>query len=133
MTSTSSPTRSEFLENQWRADLRRLAELVEGKPSATDARERASISPAEPSGDAKIGPAVLKSKQPPLHRRIARSLIIFCMGIAATLAWQSYGDTTREMIASSYPQLGWLEPQTVGVGTIPEMTSRIAPAATSDS
>jgi hypothetical protein len=55
------------------------------------------------------------------------------MGIAAALAWQSYGDTTREMIASSYPQLGWLEPQTVGVGTIPEMTSRTAPATTPDS
>jgi hypothetical protein len=55
------------------------------------------------------------------------------MGIAAALAWQSYGDATREMIASSYPQLGWLEPQTVGVGTIPEMTSRTAPATTPDS
>jgi hypothetical protein len=55
------------------------------------------------------------------------------MGITATLAWQSYGDTTREMIASSYPQLGWLEPQTVGVGTIPETTSRTAAATGSDS
>jgi hypothetical protein len=55
------------------------------------------------------------------------------MGIAAALAWQSYGDTTREMIASFYPQLGWLEPQTVGVATNPEMTSRTAPATTPDS
>jgi hypothetical protein len=55
------------------------------------------------------------------------------MGIAAALAWQSYGDAAREMIAGSYPQLGWLEPQTVGVGTLPEMTSRTAPATTSDS
>jgi methyl-accepting chemotaxis protein len=28
-----------------------------------------------------------------------------------TLAWQSYGDTARAMIANSYPQLGWLAPQ----------------------
>jgi hypothetical protein len=55
------------------------------------------------------------------------------MGIAATLAWQSYGDAAREIIARSYPQLGWLEPQTVGVGTTPEMTSPIAPATLSDS
>ena len=58
---------------------------------------------------------------------------MFCMGIAATLAWQSYGDAAREMIAGSYPQLGWLEPQTVGVGTIPETTTRIAPATAFDS
>jgi hypothetical protein len=38
-----------------------------------------------------------------------RVLIIFCIGVSATLAWQSYGD--REMIASSYPQLSGLAPQ----------------------
>jgi hypothetical protein len=38
-------------------------------------------------------------------------LITFCIGIAATLGWQSYGDAAREMIASSYPQLGWVAPQ----------------------
>ena len=140
MTSTPSSTRSDFLEGRWRADLRRLAELVEEKPSVTDARdrgaaqqhrERTSISPTDSSTG--VGPAVLKGKQPSLPRRAARSLIIFCMGIAAALAWQSYGDTTREMIASFYPQLGWLEPQTVGVATNPEMTSRTAPATTPDS
>ena len=38
-------------------------------------------------------------------------LITFCIGVAATLGWQSYGDAAREMIASSYPQLGWVAPQ----------------------
>ena len=38
-------------------------------------------------------------------------LITFCIGVAATLGWQSYGDPAREMIASSYPQLGWVAPQ----------------------
>jgi hypothetical protein len=38
-------------------------------------------------------------------------LITFCIGVAATLGWQSYGDAGREMIASSYPQLGWVAPQ----------------------
>jgi septal ring factor EnvC (AmiA/AmiB activator) len=42
---------------------------------------------------------------------LIRFLIIFCIGVSATLAWQSYGDAAREMIASSYPQLGWLAPQ----------------------
>ena len=52
------------------------------------------------------------------------------MGVAATLAWQSYGDATREMIASSYPQFGWLVPQTVGAETTSEIP---APVTTSDS
>ena len=37
-------------------------------------------------------------------------LITLCIGVAATLGWQSYGDEARELIASSYPQLGWLAP-----------------------
>ena len=38
-------------------------------------------------------------------------LVTFFVGVAATLAWQSYGDAAREMIANSYPQLGWLARQ----------------------
>jgi hypothetical protein len=44
-------------------------------------------------------------------RGFARFLIAFCTGIAATLLWQSYGDAAREMIANSYPRLGWLAPR----------------------
>jgi hypothetical protein len=39
-----------------------------------------------------------------------RPLITFCIGVAVTLAWQSYGDAAREIIVSSYPQLTWLAP-----------------------
>jgi hypothetical protein len=45
-----------------------------------------------------------------LHR-LARFFVIFCVGVCSTLAWQSYGDTARAMIAKSSPQLGWLAPQ----------------------
>jgi hypothetical protein len=48
-------------------------------------------------------------------RRLARFLIVCCIGVSATLAWQSYGDAARAMIANSSPQLGWLAPQTVPV------------------
>jgi hypothetical protein len=41
-------------------------------------------------------------------RRVARFLLAACIGVAATLAWQSYGDAARQMIASSVPPLGWL-------------------------
>jgi Na+/phosphate symporter len=42
---------------------------------------------------------------------LVRFLVIFCIGISGTLAWQSYGDQVREMIASSHQQLSWLAPQ----------------------
>ena len=137
MISTPNPTRWEFSKDvgrthsPWlRADVRALAELVEGKPSATNSTEPTAISPTKPSTDAKIRPAVLKDKQPSLRRPTARSMIIFCMGVTATLAWQSHGDAIREMIANSYPQLGWLAPQTAAAS--PEMISPNAPANTSD-
>jgi hypothetical protein len=50
-------------------------------------------------------------------RGLARFLIIFCIGVTATLAWQSYGNAAREMIANSSPQLGWLVPS---AGSPPE-------------
>jgi hypothetical protein len=81
MASTLNPARSEFSEERWSTP---------------------------PSVDAII-------KRPSLGKRatrgVARLLIIFCIGIAATLAWQSYGDVARAMIADSFPQLGWLAPQ----------------------
>lgn len=41
---------------------------------------------------------------------LASFLITFGIGLGATLVWQSYGDTAREMIANASPQLAWLAP-----------------------
>ncbi|HEY7299226.1 MAG TPA: hypothetical protein VH684_15070 [Xanthobacteraceae bacterium] len=73
------------------------------------------------------------AEQPSRRRRAIRALIMFFLGATATLAWQSYGEAAREMIASSYPQLGWLAPQTAAAETVPETTSQAAPAAASES
>jgi hypothetical protein len=63
---------------------------------------------------------------------LVRFLIIFCIGVSATLAWQSYGDPTREMIASSYPQLGWLAPQAEPVAQkAPDVIGLASPTASS--
>ena len=65
-------------------------------------------------------------------RTLARILITFCIGVAATLAWQSHGDAARQMIANSYPQLGWLAPQGAPIAqTAPNMVAPAAPAALS--
>jgi hypothetical protein len=57
-------------------------------------------------------------------------LITFCIGVAATLGWQSYSDAAREMIASSYPQLGWLAPKPAPTAqNAPETNALAAPDA----
>src|SRR5262249_23156356 len=40
----------------------------------------------------------------------ARVLMIFFIGFAAGLAWQSYGDAARKAIASWSPHLAWVAP-----------------------
>jgi len=71
----------------------------------------------EPSLDAALHPADLKndrfpSDRPSLRKRAARALARFLImafiGVAATLAWQSYGEATKQMLARQAPQLGWL-------------------------
>jgi hypothetical protein len=65
----------------------------------------------------------------------ARLAVTFGIGVAATLAWQPYGDAARIMIANASPQLGWLAPQAVlpGAATAPApLPSRAAVASDID-
>jgi hypothetical protein len=54
------------------------------------------------------------SRAPSSGRRRSRGplrfLITFGIGVGATLAWQSYGDVARQMLASSSPVLQWVAP-----------------------
>jgi hypothetical protein len=58
------------------------------------------------------------------------TLISFCIGVAATLMWQSYSDAARQIIATWSPQLGWLAPQAsasqTAPNTIEQLITRIA-------
>ena len=40
-------------------------------------------------------------------RQFARYLVAICIGVAATLAWQSYSEATKQIIATRAPELGW--------------------------
>jgi cytoskeletal protein RodZ len=40
-------------------------------------------------------------------RGIARFLVAICIGVAGTLAWQSYGQAAKQMLAAKAPELGW--------------------------
>jgi lysophospholipase L1-like esterase len=137
MTSVPGPTRSEFFDDtlpdksaeRW-ADPPAVADPALSAGLADWGGEKPSV--IGPSSSAKTRVAVLKRKPPSLRRRAARSLIIFCVGIAAALGWQSYGDAARDVIANSYPQLGWLAPQTAAAATAPEMISPTTRASSSD-
>jgi hypothetical protein len=98
----------------------------------------ASLLPVEPSTDPPpVRPPALENdplpnRQPPVRKRasraLARFLMAFCIGVAATLAWQSYGDAARQIIANSYPQLRWLAPQAELVAQkAPETNALVAP------
>jgi pimeloyl-ACP methyl ester carboxylesterase len=71
----------------------------------------------EPSLDPTLRPAdvnndPLPTDRPSTGRRTSRSLARFlvavCVGVAATLAWQSYGGMAKQMIANSAPRLSGL-------------------------
>ncbi|MGC2076786.1 MAG: hypothetical protein WA728_12275 [Xanthobacteraceae bacterium] len=40
-------------------------------------------------------------------RGFTRYLLAICIGVAAALAWQSYGEAAKEMFAAKAPELGW--------------------------
>ena len=73
-----------------------------------------------------IGPSLGKRAS----RGLVRFLIVFSIGVGTTLAWQWYGDAARAMIATSWPQLASLAPETASVlQAAPEQTAA-APQAT---
>jgi hypothetical protein len=93
----------------------------------------------------KSGLAAELSSEPPLHPSelklitrarfwlsrlvpfaFARFLMIFFIGVAATLAWQSYGDGARETMASWSPHLGWLAPPAAPIGASPDQLVTIS-------
>jgi hypothetical protein len=58
-------------------------------------------------------------------RPFARSLITFCIGVAATLTWQSYNDAAKQIIASWSPQFAWLAPQAPVARSAPDTIEQI--------
>ena len=113
------------------AKIKRLAELEKhsgGHPTKTSSEPRPVSGIKLTNLDAKTHPAASLRKR--RRRDLARFLIIFGMGVGTTLAWQSYGDQIREMIANSSPQLGWLAPQVALAETAPE-AEPIAPTIAS--
>jgi hypothetical protein len=76
------------------------APLAPEWPSAIDARSRGFENDRLAGGRPSVVRRVLRS--------LARFSIAVLIGVGATLAWQSYGDTAREMLSTQVPLLGWL-------------------------
>jgi hypothetical protein len=72
-------------------------------------RMKPSIDPRHPY---RFGEGQATSGRPSIGRRIVRSLTRFSLtvliGVGATLGWQSYGDTAKEMVVARAPTLAWL-------------------------
>jgi hypothetical protein len=51
--------------------------------------------------------AIETGMERPAPRGFARYLVAICVGVAATLAWQSYGEVPKQIIAAKAPELGW--------------------------
>ena len=88
---------------------------------------------AAPGLDAMVD---LDETRPSLGKRASRGLvrflIVFSIGVGATLAWQWYGDAARAMIATSWPQLASLAPETASVlQAAPEQTAVVPQAMAS--
>ncbi len=103
----SPPTQAEYFEDQGPTE-----RSVDGRLRPSD-RNNARFSRRQPSRGRRA------------WRAFARFLVTLGIGIGGTLAWQSYGDQARQMIADAYPQqLGWLAPQPAP----PASVAQIAPA-----
>lgn len=59
-------------------------------------------------------------------RRRSRPVTMFFLGVAATLAWQSYGHAARERIARLSPQLQWLAPPAAATPAEPDRVEQIS-------
>jgi hypothetical protein len=86
---------------------------------------------------AELNDDLIRAGRPSRRRRVlvavARIAATFCIGVAATLAWQPYGDAARMMIANASLQLGWLAPQAAAaVAAVPAPQPRVALSAPSD-
>jgi len=114
---------------------------------------KAILSPEWPAPSAsniqnwpKPGPSNIQNNQRRLSigrrmsRAFARYAIVLLIGIGATLAWQSYGDESMEMVRTEAPSLAWLLPvskvrpppdgqESVAAAVTAELVQRLKPMA----
>jgi hypothetical protein len=121
-----TPSRPQVNTDQGRTDVKALEEALsklvgEGTASAFERRAQMAGSDAvwadEPSlratpriADLKDRPFLGDTPSPRsrFSRALTRFLVVAFIGVGCTLAWQSYGETAKQKLATSAPQLGWV-------------------------
>jgi hypothetical protein len=121
-----TPSRPQVNTDQGRTDVKALEEALsklvgEGTASAFERRAQMAGSDAvwadEPSlratpriADLKDHPFLGDTPSPRsrFSRALTRFLVVAFIGVGCTLAWQSYGETAKQKLATSAPQLGWV-------------------------
>ena len=68
----------------------------------------------------------------PASRGFVRYVLAICIGVAATLAWQSYGQTAKRIIATRVPELGWSPETKQTIATWVEQLGWTKPPTSSD-
>jgi hypothetical protein len=103
------------------------SEFSEGSLTIKPLDDVPTVDPDDPRNDRFPRERRSFAKRAPLA--VARFVITFLIGVGATLAWQSYGDTAREMIANASPLLAWLAPPPVAQDPA-ETIAPVAPVGT---
>jgi len=99
-------------------------------PTKIKFSSRRAIPPSlEISAQHDLENAPVLSKTPSLGRNIFGFGIAFCLGVAATSGWQSYGDAARGVIANWSEQFGWLAPAPDAHASIIAPTAVVAPSS----
>src|SRR5258706_4597530 len=88
-----------------------ISELSRSRPAAE--------SSSKPRLRATIGSLITRVRlwlSKPFSFAFARVLMIFLVGFAAGIAWQSYGGWVRKAIDRWFPHLAWLAPEPAPAG-----------------
>lgn len=94
--------------------------------------DRAASAASLPPIEAELRPTTLNDNKDsiPVRKRPARRFLRFLMtvavGVAATLAWQSYGEAARQMLATWAPQLVAPPAEPIETASAPEQADPVA-------
>ncbi len=104
----------DMLEDQLRAIVKEVSlqpRIVEDLSSSEDVQTLLSRHLDEEASERRAIYFRLQAIESAVKRRpslgIVRYLVAMGVGVAATLGWQSYGETTKHLSATNAPELGW--------------------------
>jgi hypothetical protein len=104
----------DMLEDQLRAIVKEVSlqpRIVEDLSSPEDVQTLLSRHLDEEASERRAIYFRLQAIESAVKRRpsrgVVRYLVAVGVGVAATLGWQSYGETTKQLIATNAPELGW--------------------------